>query len=66
MMGYIFGARLSARAFPPQVSILPYVFRAMGLHLDEILSWCTGSHALLIVDGAGIWHGAKCLQAGAR
>jgi transposase len=34
----------------------------MGLHLDEIAkAVAPGSHALLIVDGAG-WHGAKCLQ----
>ena len=34
----------------------------MGLHLDEIAkAVARGSHAVLIVDGAG-WHGAKCLQ----
>jgi len=34
----------------------------MGLHLAEIAKAVTsGSHALLIVDGAG-WHGAKALR----
>jgi transposase len=43
--------------------VLPYVSaEAMGLHLDEIeKADAPGSHALLIVDGAG-WHGAKCFQ----
>jgi hypothetical protein len=43
--------------------VLPYVdVEAMNLHLGEIAKAVTpGSHALLIVDGAG-WHKAKALK----
>jgi len=59
---YIFGAACPARGTAAGL-ILPYVnTEAMGLHLDEIAEAVTpGSHALLIVDGAG-WHGAKALN----
>ena len=59
---YIFGAACPARGSAAGL-ILPYVnTEAMGLHLDEITKAVTrGSHALLIVDGAG-WHGAKGLR----
>jgi transposase len=59
---YIFGAACPARGSAAGL-ILPYVnTEAMGLHLDEIAKAVKrGSHALLIVDGAG-WHGAKGLR----
>ncbi len=59
---YIFGAACPARGIAAGL-VLPYVnSEAMGLHLAEIAKAVTsGSHALLIVDGAG-WHGAKALR----
>lgn len=59
---YIFGAACPTRGIAAGL-ILPYVnSEAMGLHLAEIAKVVTpGSHALLIVDGAG-WHTAKALR----
>lgn len=59
---YIFGAACPTRGIAAGL-ILPYVnSEAMGLPLAEIAKVVTpGSHALLIVDGAG-WHTAKALR----
>ena len=59
---YIFGAACSTRGVAAGL-ILPTVgAEAMGLHLEEIAkAVVAGSHALLIVDGAG-WHFAKALK----
>ena len=59
---YIFGAACPARAVAAGL-VLPYVdVGAMNLHLVEIAkAVAPGSHALLIMDGAG-WHKAKALK----